>query len=203
MTSPSRPLAPLPSPPAPRPPSLRPGTYPARLSQWIDLGTHPSPFQAGKTLRTCRLTFLLTLPPPSSNREQRTENREHCLVSKDFTLSLHQRSGLRKFLESWRGQPMTPEDLTDFHPLKALEKPCLLSVTLSDPDAQGHRWPRITGILRMLHGMPAPPDLRMPARHFSLEEPSRLIFQTLPTFLQTKIRTSREWETLQRQASYA
>ena len=194
MTSPSRPSPSLPISGAAgskSPPLLRPGTYPARLSQWIDLGTHPSPFQAGKSLRTCRLTFTLFIAPGL-----RSPQGEERLVSKDFTLSLHERAGLRKFLESWRGQPMTAEDLSDFHPLKALEKPCLLSVTLTDPDAQGRRWPRITGILRMPHGMTPPPDLRMPARHFSLEEPSRLIFQTLPTFLQTKIRTSREWAAL-------
>ena len=193
MNSPSHP--PLP---------IRSGTYPARLSQWIDLGTHPSPFQAGKTLRTCRLTFTVFLPTTANNRQpSQTTANGSSLVSKDFTLSLHPRAGLRKFLESWRGQPMSAEDLTDFHPLKALEKACLLSVTLSDPDPQGRRWPRISGILRVPHGMPPPPDLRMPARHFSLEEPSRLIFQTLPGFLQTKIRTSSEWSTLKRQAAHA
>lgn len=188
MLSPSRPHPTTAQAPTP----LRAGTYPARLSQWIDLGTHPSPFQAGKTLRTCRLTFTLYLP----NQEQR-------LVSKDFTLSLHARSGLRKFLESWRGQPMTPEDLSDFHPQRALEKPALLSVTLSDPDPQGRRWPRIAGILRLPHGLPPPPDLRTPGRHFNLEEPSRPVFLSLPAFLQSKIRSSSEWETLQRQTSHA
>jgi hypothetical protein len=187
---------------SPSRPQLRPGTYPARLCQWIDLGTHPSPFQEGKTLRTCRLTFTVFLPP-TKHQEPSTRNQEQLLVSKDFTLSLNSRAGLRKFLESWRGQPMSAEDLTDFHPLKALEKPCLLSIALSDPDAQSRRWPRITGILRLPHGMPPPPDLRMPARNFSLAEPSRLVFQTLPQFLQTKIRTSREWSNLKQQAARA
>jgi len=185
---------------APRP-QLRAGTYPARLCQWIDLGTHPSPFQAGKTLRTCRLTFTVFLSQDGPGL--RSPQGEERLVSKDFTLSLNARAGLRKFLESWRGQPMSAEDLSDFTPLKALEKPCLLSIALSDPDAQGRRWPRITGILRLPHGMPPPPDLRMPARNFSLAEPSRLVFQTLPQFLQTKIRTSREWTNLKQQAARA
>lgn len=188
---------------APRP-QLRAGTYPARLCQWIDLGTHPSPFQEGKTLRTCRLTFTVFLPTTANHSQpQPTTANGSLLASKDFTLSLNARAGLRKFLESWRGQPMSAEDLTDFHPLQALEKPCLLSIALSDPDAQGRRWPRITGILRLPHGMPSPPDLRMPARHFSLAEPSRLVFQTLPQFLQTKIRTSREWTNLKQQAARA
>ena len=128
---------------------------------------------------------------------------QSALVSKDFTCSLGAKASLRKFLEAWRGEPMSAEALSDFTPLKTLEKPALISISLSAPNDQGRRFPNITGIMRLPHGMPPPPDLRSPARHFSLETPARLVFQTLPQFLQTKIRSSREWASLKRQSTHA
>lgn len=50
------------------------------------------------------------------------------LVVRQFTLSLHEKAALRKFLTSWRGKQFTPEELQGFDVEKVLGAPCLLQV---------------------------------------------------------------------------
>lgn len=176
----------------PRPP-VPAGTYPARLSAWTDLGTHLNrwPGQAeAKKQRRVLLTWTLTLP----NKDQRR-------VSREFTLSLNERAGLRKFLEAWAGRPMTAEDLQDFHPLKALEKPCLLAVT-QKRGADGRCWPVVQAAMKLPAGMQVA-NLRWPAHHFDLGEPSRCVFLDLPAWQQAKIRASLEWASFTRSHVHA
>lgn len=176
------------TPPTPRP-ALPAGTYPARLSAWVDLGTHVNRWHGQATPKRQRrvlLTFTLFLPDKTSRR-----------VSREFTLSLGERAGLRKFLESWAGRPMSAEDLADFHPLKALEKPCLLAVG-QRRGTDGRLWPVLQGAMRPPAGIRVP-DLRFPGRHFDLGDPSRIVFLDLPAWQQTKIRASLEWSNLTRQ----
>lgn len=172
-------------------PPLPPGTYPARLSGWVDLGTHENrwPGQGkAKTQRRVLLTFTLFPPGPQARPAR---------LSKEFTLSLHERAGLRKWLEAWAGRPMDEEQRNNFHPLKALEKPALLSVG-SRTAADGRVWPTLAGIIHPPAGMPVP-DLRWPAQHFDLGEPSRMIYAELPAWVQRKIQASQEWAGLKRQ----
>ena len=50
------------------------------------------------------------------------------LVVRQFTLSLHDKAALRKFLTSWRGKAFTPEELQGFDVEKVMGAPCLLQI---------------------------------------------------------------------------
>lgn len=50
------------------------------------------------------------------------------LVSRRFTASLHEKSGLRAFLEAWRGRPFTTEELAGFDLDRLLKANCILNV---------------------------------------------------------------------------
>lgn len=50
------------------------------------------------------------------------------VISKEFALSLFEKSDLRKTLTSWRGRDFTPEELQGFDLEKILGAPCLLNV---------------------------------------------------------------------------
>lgn len=51
------------------------------------------------------------------------------LCSKRYTLSLHEKSALRKDLESWRGRPFTEAELAGFDVETIIGVPCLLNIT--------------------------------------------------------------------------
>lgn len=50
------------------------------------------------------------------------------LVVRQFTLSLHEKAALRKFLTSWRGKVFTPEELQGFDLEKVIGAPCILQI---------------------------------------------------------------------------
>ena len=53
-------------------------------------------------------------------------------ISKRNTLSLNEKSSLRKDLQSWRGKPFTQEELNGFDVSKVIGSNCLISVLHSD-----------------------------------------------------------------------
>jgi hypothetical protein len=53
-------------------------------------------------------------------------------ISKRYTLSLNEKSNLRKDLQSWRGKPFTPTELDGFDVSKVIGSNCLISVLHSD-----------------------------------------------------------------------
>lgn len=57
------------------------------------------------------------------------EDGKPFLVFKRYTLSLHEKSGLRKDLESWRGKPFTRAEEAGFDVESVIGANCLLNVT--------------------------------------------------------------------------
>ncbi len=53
-------------------------------------------------------------------------------ISKRYTLSLNEKSNLRKDLQSWRGKPFTPTELDGFDVSKVIGSNCLITVLHSD-----------------------------------------------------------------------
>lgn len=53
-------------------------------------------------------------------------------ISKRYTLSLNEKSSLRKDLQSWRGKPFVQEELNGFDVSKVIGSNCLISVLHSD-----------------------------------------------------------------------
>ena len=51
------------------------------------------------------------------------------VIGNKYTLSLHEKSNLRKVLEGWRGKAFTPEEEAGFDIKYLLGKPCLLNIT--------------------------------------------------------------------------
>jgi hypothetical protein len=64
-------------------------------------------------------------------------------LSRDFTLSLHERSGLRPFLVGWRGRDFTNEELQRFDVQNLLGVPCMLNV-VHKPGSEGRIFANVT-----------------------------------------------------------
>lgn len=54
------------------------------------------------------------------------------VISRRYTLSLHEKATLRKDLEAWRGKAFTPEELKGFDIEKLIAVNCMLSIVHSE-----------------------------------------------------------------------
>lgn len=71
--------------------------------------------------------------------------------SQRYTLSLHEKAGLRKMLESWRGRQFTEEELQGFDVETILGKPCMLNIIHNNK--QGTTYANVVGVMRLGKGM--------------------------------------------------
>ena len=78
--------------------------------------------------------------------EDRDDGKPH-QVSKRYTLSLHEKAGLRKDLESWRGRPFTPEELDGFDLETLIGVVVLLNVTHVTRD--GNTYANIASLMKL------------------------------------------------------
>ena len=74
------------------------------------------------------------------------------MLSKSYTLSLHEKATLRKDLESWRGKAFTDAELTGFDLEKLLTVNCLLNVG-TYKKKNGSEGRKIASISPMMKGM--------------------------------------------------
>jgi len=75
-------------------------------------------------------------------------------VNKRYTLSLHEKSTLRKDLESWRGRAFTEQELQGFDIEVLLSVPAMINVIHQARD--GSAYANITSIMRLPKSMEAP-----------------------------------------------
>jgi hypothetical protein len=81
-------------------------------------------------------------------------NNKPYVVSKRYTLSLHEKAALRKDLESWRGRAFTPSELEGFDVESVLSASALLNILAEEKD--GKRYSNVTAVMRLPKTMEAP-----------------------------------------------
>jgi hypothetical protein len=168
------------------------GNYVARCYSMIHIGTIPEEYKGEKKeANRVRLTFEL----PTETKVFKEENGEQpYVVSKEFTLSLHEKASLRKFLESWRGKGFTEQEASHFDVSKLLGKPCMLNI-IHKTKLDGNIRADISSVSPIPKGLSCPAPV-LPPVIFSVNSFSKEIFDTLPEFLRDKIMSSREYKQL-------
>lgn len=169
-----------------------PGTHAANCVWVIDLGTQHEEFQGKpKILHKVRLTWEL-----SDTRAvfDEAKGEEPFFVSRDYTLSLHEKAALRHDLESWRGAPFSEEQAKGFDVEKLLGKSCLISVIHKKSETSGKVNAKITGVSAIPKGM-AVPKLINPTVFYTVDMGNNAIYKKLPEWLQEKIAECDEWKT--------
>ena len=107
------------------------------------------------------------------------------LVSKEFTLSLNEKSKLRQALQSWRGKAFTAEELQGFDLRKVLGIGCQLQIIHKEGN-NGTTYANVETILALPRGrsVPAPQEITW----FDFDDPSSYgVFEKLPRYVQEKI----------------
>ena len=77
----------------------------------IDLGLRKQVFKEQERISR---KVLLMWELPDETFEDKDGNTQPRTMSKQYTLSLHEKAGLTKMLQSWRGKPFTTEELKGF-----------------------------------------------------------------------------------------
>jgi hypothetical protein len=169
------------------------GMHLARCYEMIQIGTETSIWEGqSKSAMKVRIGFEL----PEELRTFKEENGEQPMViSREFTLSMHEKSTLRAFLESWRGQKFTEEEAKKFDITKLMGVPCQLNVTHVEKGEKTYA--NIQGATplhkSMVAAMPAPMNK---VRVLSYSDFDWSVFETLPDFLKTKMANTPEYGSL-------
>lgn len=165
------------------------GTYPARCCGVIDLGLQHTEYQGQKKDQE---KVLLMFEFPTERIETEDGDKPRWL-SVRYTVSLNEKAGLRKALDSWRGKPMTAEELKGFNIGCLLNAPCMITV-IQKESKNGGVFANISGISKPMKGM-AVPELESEPILFDMEsDDAEEVFDKLPEWVQKIVEESVTWK---------
>lgn len=168
------------------------GNYVARCFQMIQIGTIEEEIMGEKkTLHKVIINFEL---PTELKEFKDGEGEKPYAISKEFTLSLHEKASLRKFLAGWRSKDFTEEEAKSFDITRLLGVPCLLNVIHKTSKA-GSVYAEISNASPVPKGMTVPPQINN-SRALSYDSFDWDLFTSLPDFIKQKMQRSAEYAKL-------
>ncbi len=168
------------------------GSYPARCYSMIEMGTNEETYQGvSKMVNKVRITWELPTETMVFKEERGPEPR---VISKEFTLSMHEKANLRAFLENWRGKSFTEKEAEAFDVTNLLGVPCLLSIT-HKAATNGNTYANISSVSLLPKGMECP-EMINERQELSFDDFNQELFDQLPDFIKEKISMSDEYKTL-------
>lgn len=126
-------------------PKLENGVYTAISSMMIDIGAQKSVLD-----NNIKRKFIMVWNVVGEFIEVNKKKLPR-VMSKEYTLSLNEKSNLRKDLQAWRGQAFTEEELQGFDILNVMNKPCQLQII--NEEKNGKTYNNISAIMAMPKGM--------------------------------------------------
>ena len=173
------------------------GNFIARCYSMVQIGTVTEEYLGTpKETNKVRITWEL----PTETKVFKEENGEQPYsISKEFTVSLHEKATLRKFLESWRGKGFTDDEAKKFNIAKLIGIPCMLNI-IHKVSETGNTYATIASVSAMPKGIACPDQINKSVL-FSVNFPDWDLFNTFPDFLKDKIKASKEYQRLQEPAT--
>jgi hypothetical protein len=164
------------------------GTHRATCYMVVDLGTQETSFN-GVADEKDQILLAWELAD-----EVMADGRPFTL-NRIFTLSLHQQSALRPFLESWRGRAFTEEEAKGFDVAKLIGVPAQLVVVHKEGkgrDGQPRTFANVAAAIPLGKGQARPTDLHNEKFVLSLDD--KVIPESCPFWVADKIRKSKQYE---------
>ena len=172
-----------------------PGAYIGRCFSLIDLGTQLSSGQYGEKIQhKIRIGWELFGEDEDGNAlTVQVDGKDMPMtISKSYTVSLHEKSSLRKDLAAWRGKDFTDEEAQGFDVAKLLGVYCMVNVTTSETN--GKTYSNVAGLTplpgALKNAKPAPVHDHV---KFDLDAPDMALFNSFREKLQDTIKRSPEW----------
>lgn len=171
------------------------GAYIGRCYSLIDLGTQLSSGQFGEKLQH-KIRIGWELFGEDENGDPLTVDVDGktmpMTISKSYTVSLHEKSGLRKDLAAWRGRDFTDEEAKGFDVSKLIGAYCMVNVTTSETN--GKTYSNVAGLTPLPGALK---NAKPAAVHehvlFDLDHPDMAVFNAFHEKLQDAIKRSPEW----------
>ena len=114
-------------------------------------------------------------------------------IKKSYTVSLHEKSGLRRDLASWRGRDFTDEEAKAFDISKLMGAYCMVNVTTSENN--GKTYSNVAGLTKLPTALkdakPAPVHGNI---LFDMDNPDMALFEGFHEKLQEAIKRAPEWK---------
>ena len=130
------------------------GTHIAICYSMIHIGTVEWEWQ-GETKHSDKIRLSFELP--NEMRDFGGEEKPMA-ISKEYTLSLHEKSNLRRDLEGWRGKSFTKEELNRFDVTNLLGKSCNVSI-IHKKSKSGNEFAQIGSISGISKGTKCPEQI--------------------------------------------
>ena len=171
------------------------GVFIGRCYSLIDLGTQLTSGQYGdKFQHKLRLGWELFGEDDSgAPLTVEVDGKQMPLtITKSYTVSLHEKSSLRKDLAAWRGKDFSEEEAKAFDVSKLIGMYCMVNVTTSETN--GKTYSNVAGLTplpsALKNAKPAP--VHAPVK-FDLDAPDMKVFNAFHEKLQDVIKRSPEW----------
>lgn len=171
------------------------GAFVARCYSIIDLGTQLTDGQYGQKMQhKIRIGWELFGDDEEGNplTVEVDGVQMPMTISKSYTVSLHEKSGLRKDLAAWRGRDFTEEEAKAFDVSRLIGAYCMVNVTTSETN--GKTYSNVAGITPLPSALKAakPAPVHEPVL-FDLDSPDLAAFEKFHEKLQEAIKRSPEW----------
>ena len=172
-----------------------PGAYIGRCFSLIDLGTQTTNGQYGeKRQHKIRIAWELFGDDEQGN-PLTIEVNGHAMpltISKGYTVSLHEKSSLRRDLAAWRGRDFTEEEANAFDVSKLVGAYCMVNVVSTENN--GKTYSNVAGLtplpgaLKNVKPVPVHENIL-----FDLDDPDMTIFNGFHEKLKEVIKKAPEW----------
>jgi hypothetical protein len=175
---------------------VTPGTHLAKCYRIIDLGTQSFVWKGDEGSNRKVLIQFEVHSEDEQGNPLVTDNGDPLSIGKNYTLSLDDRSSLRRDLTILRGVEFTPEELKGFKLDVMLNWWAMLSVVHTP--SEGRTYANIKSVSTV---SPAIKKMGLPAPHnkpviFSIDKPDMDLFNSFSDGLKAKIEKSPEWQAL-------
>jgi len=171
------------------------GAYIGRCYSLVDLGTQLTTGQYGEKMQhKIRIGWELFGDDEDGNPLTiDMDGKDMPLtITKGYTVSLHEKSGLRRDLAAWRGKDFTEEEAKGFDVSKLIGAYCMVNCTVSETN--GKTYTNVAGLTplpgALKNAKPAPVHDNI---MFDLDKPDMKVFNAFHEKLQEAIKKSPEW----------
>jgi len=155
-----------------------------------EIGTVEEPYKGEiKKLHKVRVTWELPLETKVFNPEK---GEQPFSISKEYTLSMHEKSNLRKDLSSWRGRGFTDDEAKAFDITKLLGVACMVNV-VHNQGQNGNTYANVMAISPLPKGTQCPAQVNK-TFVFSFENFDQDAFNSLSDYLKERIVKTPEYK---------
>jgi hypothetical protein len=166
------------------------GNHIARCYSMVEIGTVKEEFKGEvKNLHKVRITWELPLEKRVFNPDK---GEQPFSISKEYTLSMHEKAVLRKDLSSWRGKPFSEDEAKSFDITKLLGIACMINVVHIVSSKSGNTYANVAAITPMPKGVSCPPQINE-TFEFSYADFEDTKFAALPEYLRKKMEVTPEY----------